>query len=118
MSEQERRRFARFNILVEAKVSKRQEGAPEKILNTKNISQGGVCIISTEPYSLGELLNLKLHLPDVDEEITAIGKVVWIKPLESISGSEIKRYELGLEFIGINDETFQRIQKYLFYKQQ
>ncbi|MDD5347871.1 MAG: PilZ domain-containing protein [Candidatus Omnitrophica bacterium] len=116
MEGEDRRRFARFNLLVDVAVSKRDATESEKVLSTKNISQGGVCVVSCEEYRIGDLLNVRLRLPDVDGNIDAIGKVVWVKPWETGIGPQSRRFDIGLEFIGVNDSLYAKIHKYLFNK--
>ena len=114
---EDRRRFPRFNLLVDVVVTKRASSEQEQILSTKNISQGGVCLISTEKPNMGDLMDLKIRLPGVKDEIKTIGKVSWIKELSIGVSQKTKRFEIGLEFIGLNDPTFQMINKYLYDNQ-
>jgi Tfp pilus assembly protein PilZ len=112
--QQERRSFSRFNLLVDVSVSKRASSQKEKLLMTKNISQGGACIIAYEELKLGDLLDLKIHLPDSKEEIKVIGKVAWCKEFSIGNEQKGKRFDVGVEFVGLNDNTFEKINKYLF----
>jgi len=114
---EDRRRFPRFNLLVDVAVTKRASSEQEQILSTKNISQGGVCLISTEKSNMGDLMDLKIRLPGVKDEIKTIGKITWIKELSLGPIQKIPRFEIGLEFIGLNDPTFQLINKYLYDNQ-
>ena len=110
---QERRSFPRFNLLVDVSVGRRVSSQKEKLLMTKNISQGGACIIAYEELKLGDLLDLKIHLPDSGEEIKVIGKVVWCKEFSIGNEQKGKRFDVGVEFVGLNDNTFGKINKYL-----
>jgi len=114
----ERRQFPRFNLLVDVGVAKRTDTEHEKVLLSKNISQGGVCVIAYEEYKLGDLLDIKVNLPGIAEAIQAIGKVAWVKEFSVGDGKNSKRYDVGLEFIGINDAVFEKINKYLFTRQE
>ena len=51
---EDRRKFPRFNILVEVTATKRASNGEEKTFSVKNISQGGVCIISSEEPNMGD----------------------------------------------------------------
>jgi hypothetical protein len=113
----EKRRFPRFNLLVDVAVTKRASSAAEEILSSKNISQGGVCIIYYQQPTMGELVDLKIRLPGIDDEVKAIGKVVWIKEISIGAHQKTKRFEVGLEFVGLNDPTFEMINKYLYNNQ-
>jgi hypothetical protein len=111
---EERRQFPRFNLLVDVSVTKRASSQREKLLITKNISQGGICIIAYEELKVGDFLDLKIHPPGSKESIKAIGKVIWCR--EFCIGDEQKgrRFDVGVEFVGLNDDTFKEINKYLF----
>ncbi len=111
---QEKRRFPRFNLLVDVATVKRASSSEEKLLLSKNISQAGVCIISLEKFNLGDLMDLKIRLPEGKVEIKAIGKVVWVKELPVKGIHKIQKFEIGLEFVGLNDDVFSQINKYLY----
>jgi hypothetical protein len=111
---EDRRRFPRFNLLVDVAVTKRATSNKEEILSSKNISQGGVCLISFEKPNMGDLMDLKVRLPGIKDEIKTIGKVTWIRELSIGAAQKTQRFEIGLEFIGLNDPTFELINKYLY----
>ena len=114
----ERRQFPRFNLLVDVGVAKRLDSQSEKLLLSKNISQGGVCVIAYEEYKIGDLVDVKINLPGISDAVKAIGKVVWIKEFSVGDGKNSKRFDVGLEFIGVNDVVFEKISKYLFTRQE
>ena len=111
--EEERRKFPRFNLLADVSVAKRASSGKENVLPSKNISQGGVCIVSFEQPAMGDLMDLKIRLPGVKEEIKTIGKVVWIKEI-TIGLQKVRKFEVGLEFVGLNDPTFEVINRFLY----
>jgi hypothetical protein len=111
---EDRRRFPRFNLLVDVSVSKRAPNEKEVILPTKNISQGGVCIVTFAQPTMGDLMDIKIRLPGIKDEIKSLGKVVWIKEVSLGALQKTKRFEVGLEFVGLNDNTFAQINKYLY----
>jgi hypothetical protein len=114
---EDRRKFPRFNLLVDVSVTKRASSEKEQIFPSKNISQGGVCIVSFEQPKMGALMDLKIRLPGVNDEIKTIGKVVWIKEVAIGTLQKIKRFEIGLEFVGLSDPTFEMINKFLYNSQ-
>ena len=111
---EDRRRFPRFNLLVDVVVNKRASNEKELTLPAKNISQGGVCLITFSQPVMGELMDIKIRLPGIKDEIKSLGKVVWIKEVAFGALQRTKRFEVGLEFIGLNDNTFEQINKYLY----
>ena len=114
MENNDKRQFPRFNLLVDVAVNKRNSSEKENILPSKNISQGGVCIVSFTQPTMGDIMNLKIRLPGFKDEIKTMGKVVWIKEVSFGSLQKTKRFEVWLEFIGLNDSTFEMINKYLY----
>jgi hypothetical protein len=42
-----------------------------------NISGGGVSFIAKEELRQGDLLDLKIHIPHLEDPIQAVGEVVW-----------------------------------------
>lgn len=112
---EERRKFIRLNMLTDVIYTKLPLQNRKELSLTKNIGQGGICIISYEMLKEQELLELKIYLPEDNVPINTIGRVAWTK--EFIIGDsprEGKRYDVGLEFIKISDEDMDKIKKYVF----
>lgn len=112
--EAERRKFPRlpFDTGVDYKLLK-QEGDAFFSTASKNISVGGICIITYEPLNSGDILELKFSLPLADKFITAKGRVAWTGNLK-IEGKNIDAvYEAGIEFISIDEKDMERIQRYV-----
>ncbi len=109
---QERRSFVRLNLLSDVIYTKSPK--EERLTFTKNISKGGICIIAYEELKKSELLDLEIYLPDDNAPINAKGKVAWSK--EFIIGDKArgKRFDVGVEFVEINDSDLNKIDKYVF----
>jgi len=110
---EEKRRFPRFNLLVDVLVSKRAASEREKLLITKNISQGGACIIAYEELKESDILDLKIFLPEDDKAVKVTAKVAWVKEITIGEGGKVKRYDVGVEFIGVDNETMSKLNRYL-----
>ncbi len=110
----DRRKFPRFSLLVDVSVSKHASSEKEKILPSKNISQGGVCVIAFEQPNMGDLMDLKIRLPEMNDEIKIMGKVVWVREFSIGATQRSQRFEVGMEFIGLSDSAFELINKYLY----
>jgi hypothetical protein len=110
----DRRMFPRFNLLVDVSIAKRASSEKEQTFASKNISQGGVCIITFEKPDMGDLMDLRIRLPGKKDEIKTIGKVTWVKEVSIGPLQKTKRFEVGLEFVGLNDTTFGEFNKYLY----
>ena len=62
-------------------------------------------------------MDLKIRLPGINDQIKIMGKVVWVKEFSSDAIQKAKRFEVGMEFIGLSDSIFEQIRKYLYNKQ-
>ena len=110
---QEKRKFVRLSALVDVIYNKRAVTDKELSI-TRNISQGGICLIAYDRLNEQDVLDLKLYLPEDNTPIQAIGKVVWVKEFIIGSIEEGKRYDVGIEFMDIREEDANRVNKYVF----
>ena len=110
---EERRRFPRFNLLVDVLVSKRATSEQEKLLITKNISQGGACIIADEEFKESDILDLKIFLPEEKQPLKVPATVVWVREIVIGEEGEKRRYDVGVKFIGLDTETMNKFNRYL-----
>jgi hypothetical protein len=102
----EMRTFPRLSLAcdIEYKLSSSQAVTDDKkqgISKTRDISKGGICLITYEPLHKGDILHLKLKLQGIERTIEAVGRVVWT---ESFEIGNQKGYDNGIEFITIPDE--------------
>lgn len=111
---EEKRRFVRLSASVDVNYTKKEAVLEEKSLRTKDISAGGICIISFEPLQESGLLDLKISIPEEASPINAVGRVVWVKEFIIGDISKGKRYDVGVEFIKISGEDRNKINKYVF----
>jgi c-di-GMP-binding flagellar brake protein YcgR len=109
--QKERRRFARLNVLVDVVYKKHAGLDGNKLSLAKNISKGGICLIVYEELKESDTLELIMRLPEDNGTVSALGRVVWVK--EFIIGDN-KRFDAGIEFIGIEEEDINKINKYVF----
>ena len=109
----EKRKFVRLSALVDVIYSKRAITEKETSI-TRNISQGGICLIAYDELNERDVLDLKLYLPGENSPIQATGKVVWVKEFIIGSIEEGKRYDVGIEFMDIKEEDANRVNKYVF----
>jgi len=78
----------------------------DRIAYSKNISESGIAIITDAELENGKFIQMKFHLPGVDTEINAYGKVV---RNESVSESF---FECGITFWDISDDDRETLQKF------
>ncbi len=110
---EEKRKFIRLDVNVGVKWKKIKEASLTADI-AKNISEGGICLIANEKVAIGDLLDLEIELP-TGKKITSKGKVAWVNEFEIIIGKmQMKRYDVGAEFLGISDEDREEIEKFIF----
>jgi len=109
---EERRQFVRLNFLVDVVYHK--VPPVEKLSLAKNISTGGICLIVYEELKEQDTLDLEIYLPKDKTAIQAKGRVTWVK--EFIIGDipKGKRYDVGIEFLEIDKNDLEKINKYVF----
>ncbi len=111
---QERRKFVRLNVLTDVIYTKLSPLEKEKLSLTKNISEGGICLIAYEELKESDALDLKIYLPEDKTPIRAIGRVAWVKEFIIGDISKGRRFDVGIEFIKIVNEDINKIDKYIF----
>jgi c-di-GMP-binding flagellar brake protein YcgR len=114
MDNANKRKFPRLSINVEVKY--RILSTPSPIAprtRTRNISEGGLCIMILEKVTIGTLLNLKIVLPDTDQPIIATGKVLWIDEFTIYSTEAYTFYECGVEYVNIVPQDQENICHYV-----
>lgn len=113
----ERRRYPRLAIDVDVCWHKIKGQEADKETNsdtTKNISEGGICLMVYEPLAKGDSIYLKFNLP-TGRRINAKGRVMWVDTFEVVSRkNEVSRCDTGIEFIEISDEDRLEVQKFVF----
>jgi hypothetical protein len=88
----ERRQFPRIDVTTSVKFLMLLPTVEEGI--TKDISQGGMCLMTKKRMNSGDLLQLKFDLPgDQPEHIEVVGKACWVR--EKGDGF----YLIGIKFL-------------------
>lgn len=83
------------------------------IYNTsKDISASGAKIQSNIFLPIDTLLRIDFKLKNLQEMITAMGKVKWIKII-----CEDESYDAGVEFVNTPQEAIRRLADYIAWKQ-
>ncbi|MCB0271963.1 MAG: TIGR02266 family protein [Bdellovibrionales bacterium] len=67
-----------------------------------NISEHGIFIQTNQPLKKGTVLELEFLIPDSNQKVKAIGKVVWVNPYRKNSE---KNYNpgMGVQFENLSD---------------
>lgn len=111
----------RITLIGELNAERRQDERLEEILQVEfedspfgqpvNISGGGVFIRTPNPLDLEEEFLLKLHIPDGQEPMEALCKVVWTNKYGKES-EELPR-GMGVKFLRLQDELKRRIEEFI-----
>ncbi|MEI8349270.1 MAG: PilZ domain-containing protein [Candidatus Omnitrophota bacterium] len=110
-----RRKFPRVNT-AKMMVSWRKVKAYDNLNETKDISGGGICLMVDGEglVSVGDILQLEFSLP-LGKTIYSKGKAVWLDKFTIIGDlKEETRYEVGVEFLDINDKDRAAIEQFVF----
>jgi c-di-GMP-binding flagellar brake protein YcgR len=98
----EKRRFQRVELSVPVNYEISNKG------NAKNLSEGGLCIVTEKPLAYGHDLTIMFSLPgDSHLNIKSFAKVVWSK-----TGTE-NSYECGVQFWDISPHYKKHIQAFI-----
>ena len=96
------------NILFGVCADKNSHKIPEKVM-TKNISNGGLCVVSNIEMKKGTVLAAEIVLnTDGMEKFKAYCEAVWSRKSE-----EAGTYETGLQFIGLKPDEEKHLEEYL-----
>jgi hypothetical protein len=87
----------------------------EKVIynSSKDISVSGAKIQSNIFLPIDTLLKIDFKLKNLQQMITAMGKVKWIKII-----CEDECYDAGVEFVNTPSEAIQKISDYISWKQK
>lgn len=109
MQEQNKRRFPRLEASIQTEYAILDKTTVVRQGKTKDISIGGLSILTSELLAKGEFLDIKFFLPNDKIPIEAISKVVWSREAGSM-------FETGIEFVKINFKDQERISVFMHNK--
>lgn len=108
---EEKRRYPRLDINVNVNWKKVTPDSASIKGISKNISEGGICLIVYEKLNVGDVLFLNIELP-TGKIISGNGKVAWTKDFEII-GRE-RGYDVGIELVDICGEDREVLRNFVF----
>jgi PilZ domain. len=108
-------RLKEFNEITVSVFSGEKNLPKEKIFYnySEDISVSGAKIRGNILLPVDTLLKIDFTLKTLKKQITALGKVKWIKII-----IEDKYYEVGVEFVDTPSEAIQKIEEYISWKQK
>ncbi len=111
----ERRKAPRLQETSDVTITVKSEGKNRKVVyeSSKDISAYGARIHSREMFPVDTLLEIDFTSKTVQEKITALGKVKWIKVI-----IEDASYEVGVEFVKKPGEAVKKLEDYILWRQK
>lgn len=95
----DRRRFKRLPTAMVAHLATRRATQTETLqMQIRNLSTGGVFIVTPHPYAPGSLVEFDFALPEGPGPIHAKGVVRWVEPSGPQPG-------MGVEFIEVSTDS-------------
>jgi len=109
---EERRRWVRVRARLLTFVKSLKTGQVQRTL-TKDISGGGVCILSEESFQQGEELEVQIKLPDREQPLAFKAGVSWVRLLKAASKSyKDSTFEIGMQFTAIDPKVHALMMQY------
>lgn len=77
---------------------------------SKNLSLGGVCLVSRDPVASGQLIHATIHIPELASPLQVSGEVVRCRPHQG------DRYEVAVRFLpsGMDDSARADLERFLY----
>ena len=112
---EERRKAPRFKEESDVTITVVSKGENPKVIydSSKDISIYGARIYSREMFPIDTCLQLDFITKTLHQNITALGKVKWIKVV-----IEDSSYEVGVEFVKTSDDAMKKLEDYISWKQK
>ena len=108
----ENRKFIRLQAPIGVVYKLIKKNKRQKLSNSlvKNISGGGIKIMAKDDLRNGDLLDLQIQVPHLEESIHAVGEVAWFE-YSKVKDRDIK--EAGVRFRDIDPKDLHRILEYV-----
>ncbi len=74
----------------------------------ENVSEGGICLHTSQLLPVYKLLKLYFSIPQCEDRISCVGKVVWVKNVKSYHP-----FKMGIEFVKIDEHTKKKVINHL-----
>lgn len=107
-----KRQFPRMNYPCLIVIRNGDEDKNDIVLtHTDNVGVGGVCVVLKQSVKIFSVLEIELDLLDLGDHIRCKGKVAWNIEKESGDKKNPKIFDVGIEFIDIEEEDRSRLQE-------
>ncbi len=112
----ERRKFSRLDISVGVAWRRLGSQMAEEVADidaTRNVAEGGVCLVANERFEAGDRLELTLTLP-TRKTIQTLGEVIWVKDAALVREDGVRRFDIGVAFSGLPEDEWQEMKQFLY----
>jgi hypothetical protein len=103
----EKRRFLRFDVLMEAFWNK---AGQKKELKIHNLSKAGAGVVSNYPLGVGDKLDVEMSIPGDNLPVVLQGEIAWARSPKQDSCN----YEAGIKFGNVGNEDKARLLEYVY----
>ena len=81
---------------------------------TENLSAGGIVFVTFEAFKIGDVLELKMELPDMERtRIQCLGRVVRVVPLgDANAGGDRFSFRVAISFLAISSSDRRSLENY------
>ncbi|MGE5279179.1 MAG: PilZ domain-containing protein [Deltaproteobacteria bacterium] len=113
---EERRKFSRLDISVGVAWRRLGETMSQGVGDidaTRNIAEGGVCLVANEQFDVGDRMELTLTLPS-NKTIRTLGEVVWVHEAVLRRDDGLRRYDIGVTFLDLPETEWQEMKQFLY----
>ena len=69
-----------------------------------DISPGGVFVKTNSPLNPGEMINLRIRLPDKGKDVEVLGEVIWSNSQERVARKRKYPQGMGIRFLKLSTE--------------
>lgn len=108
---EKQRNFQRLVLSVNVKWKKLYDSSDHNIDETKNISQGGICLKAYQDVCVGDVLQMEIQLP-TGKVIRPTAKIAWVGDCEVVGRKSQKRYDVGVKFVDLSEIDREEIRKF------
>lgn len=105
-----RRTFPRVNYPCQVVIRNDLDEKVAVLTHTENLGIGGVCLSFKKNLKIFSTVEVELDLMDLEEHIKCKGKVVWSVRRKSDDPKKPLFYDVGIEFVDIDDKNRQRVE--------
>jgi len=114
MNEQEKRKHPRVEVKSPMKFRVPTTKMDISIASIKNISGGGICLLTNTKLEMGQIIQMEFGLVNDPTPIVAHGEIVWI---DAIKEPDLPfKYQFGVRFIEIEKEKQTNINKFVIMR--